>query len=40
MKGTQLLHNDGQSLWLDNITLDMLDGGTLQDPRSKIGFAR
>jgi hypothetical protein len=22
MKGTQLLHNEGQSLWLDNITRD------------------
>ncbi len=26
---TQLLHNQGQSLWLDNITRDMLDSGTL-----------
>src|SRR5260370_11283733 len=30
MKGTQLLHNLGQSLWLDNITLDLLDSGTLK----------
>ena len=30
MKATQLLHNLGQSLWLDNITRDLLDGGTLQ----------
>jgi len=30
MKGTQLLHNLGQSLWLDNITRDLLDSGTLK----------
>src|SRR5262245_31026807 len=30
MKATQLLHNLGQSLWLDNITRDLLDRGTLQ----------
>jgi transaldolase len=30
MKATQLLHNLGQSLWLDNITRDLLDSGTLQ----------
>jgi transaldolase len=30
MKGTQLLHNLGQSLWLDNITRDLLDSGTLE----------
>ena len=30
MKATQLLHNLGQSLWLDNITRDLLDAGTLQ----------
>ncbi len=30
MKATQLLHNLGQSLWLDNITRDMLDNGTLK----------
>lgn len=30
MKPTQQLHQLGQSLWLDNITRDMLDGGTLQ----------
>ena len=30
MKATQLLHNLGQSLWLDNITREMLDNGTLQ----------
>jgi transaldolase len=30
MKATKLLHNLGQSLWLDNITREMLDTGTLQ----------
>src|SRR5215831_6958067 len=31
MKATQLLHNLGQSLWLDNITRDLLNTGTLKD---------
>jgi len=30
MKATQLLHNLGQSLWLDNITRDLLKNGTLR----------
>jgi transaldolase len=30
MKATQLLHNLGQSIWLDNITRDLLDKGTLR----------
>jgi transaldolase len=30
MKATQLLHDAGQSLWLDNITRDLLDQGTLK----------
>ena len=30
MKATQLLHNEGQSLWLDNITRDLMDSGTLK----------
>src|SRR5215470_1981851 len=30
MKATQLLHNLGQSIWLDNITRDLLGSGTLQ----------
>src|SRR6266849_3278968 len=30
MKATQLLHNLGQSLWLDNITRDVLNNGTLK----------
>lgn len=29
MKATQKLHDLGQSLWLDNITRDLLNGGTL-----------
>jgi transaldolase len=30
MKATQLLHQLGQSLWLDNITRDLLNNGTLE----------
>src|SRR5207249_5447145 len=30
MKATQMLHDLGQSLWLDNITRDLLDSGTLK----------
>jgi transaldolase len=30
MRATQILHEHGQSLWLDNITRDLLDGGTLK----------
>lgn len=30
MKATQLLHELGQSLWLDNITRDLLNSGTLE----------
>ena len=30
MKATALLHNLGQSLWLDNITRDLLASGTLK----------
>ena len=30
MKATQLLHNLGQSVWLDNITRDLLDTGRLK----------
>ena len=30
MKATQILHELGQSLWLDNITRDLLDSGTLK----------
>jgi hypothetical protein len=30
MKATQKLHELGQSIWLDNITRDLLTGGTLK----------
>jgi glucose-6-phosphate 1-dehydrogenase len=30
MKATQTLHNLGQSIWLDNITRDLLESGTLK----------
>src|SRR5213078_2265742 len=30
MNATQRLHDLGQSLWLDNITRDLLDNGTLK----------
>ena len=30
MKATQRLHNTGQSLWLDNISRDLLNTGTLR----------
>lgn len=30
MKATRLLHDLGQSIWLDNITRDLLDTGTLE----------
>jgi transaldolase len=30
MKATELLHNLGQSIWLDNITRDLLTSGTLR----------
>ncbi len=30
MKTTEMLHNLGQSLWLDNITRDLLDSGVLK----------
>jgi transaldolase len=30
MKATQWLHDNGQSIWLDNITRTLLDSGTLQ----------
>src|SRR5207245_9105130 len=30
MKATETLHDRGQSLWLDNITRDLLQSGTLK----------
>lgn len=37
MKATELLHNLGQSLWLDNITRDLLDDGTLNRHIGELG---
>src|SRR6202522_664877 len=42
MKATQPLHNLGQSIWLDNITRELLDSGTLKryiDELSVTGLA-
>jgi transaldolase len=36
MKAAQQLHNLGQSLWLDNITRDLLTSGTLQRYRDEL----
>src|ERR1700739_3853754 len=36
MKPTQKLHDLGQSLWLDNITRDLLTTGTLQRYRDEL----
>jgi transaldolase len=36
MQATQRLHDLGQSLWLDNITRDLLDNGTLQHYIDKL----
>jgi transaldolase len=38
MKPTQKLHHAGQSLWLDNITRDLLSSGTLQDYIDDLGI--
>jgi len=38
MKPTQKLHHDGQSLWLDNITRDLLTSGTLQEYIDDLGI--
>ena len=35
MKATELLHSQGQSLWLDNITRDLLNSGTLETLHSR-----
>ena len=39
MKPTQALHDLGQSVWLDDITRDPLDGGTLSSPRRRSSTA-
>src|ERR1700678_938523 len=36
MKPTQKLHDIGQSLWLDNITRDLLNSGTLRRYRDEL----
>jgi transaldolase len=36
MKATQLLHNLGQSIWLDNITRDLLNTGTLKSYAAEL----
>jgi transaldolase len=36
MKATQKLHDLGQSLWLDNITRDLLNSGTLRQYRDDL----
>ena len=36
MKATQQLHDLGQSLWLDNITRDLLTSGTLRCYRDEL----
>src|SRR5215831_7857171 len=38
MKPTQQLHHDGQSLWLDNITRDLLSTGTLARYVDELGI--
>ena len=38
MKPTQKLHQDGQSIWLDNITRDLLSSGTLQSYVDELGI--
>ncbi len=38
MKPTQKLHHDGQSLWLDNITRDLLTSGKLKDYIDGLGI--
>ena len=38
MKPTRQLHHDGQSLWLDNITRDLLTSGTLQSYIDDLGI--
>ena len=36
MKSTQQLHDIGQSLWLDNITRELLTSGTLRRYRDEF----
>ena len=38
MKATQKLHELGQSIWLDNITRDLLTSGTLKRYLSELSL--
>ena len=38
MNSTQTLHHEGQSLWLDNITRDLLTSGTLRSYIDRLGI--
>jgi transaldolase len=38
-KATKALHDLGQSLWLDNITRDILDNGTLRPYIDELSLA-
>jgi transaldolase len=38
MKATRMLHEIGQSLWLDSITRDLLDSGTLKRYIDDLSF--
>ena len=40
MRATELLQNLGQSIWLDNITRDLLDSGTLKRDIDELPVAR
>ena len=40
MKPTQRLHDMGQSLWLDNITRDLLSSGTLAGYIAELSATR
>ena len=38
MRPTKELHHEGQSLWLDNITRDLLTSGTLERYIDELGI--
>jgi transaldolase len=40
MRATQLLHNLGQSLWLDNITRDLINSSTLERYIDELSVTR
>lgn len=39
MKATQRLHDEDQSIWLDNITRDLLDSATLKRYIDELSIA-